>query len=109
MIGDTSPTADIVAAGDNLYRLQTDGEIRRYDGHRWDVLWCDKQQKTLSITACGYQLYRRQEGKVWRYAGTPISGWEVVDESEATVDIIAGDWALYKRHNDGSIWQMTLI
>lgn len=50
-----------------------------------------------------FQLHNN--GKIWRYTGTPITGWELIDQNPATVEIVAATNALYQRHRDGKIWR----
>ncbi|GAA4443192.1 hypothetical protein GCM10023188_43760 [Pontibacter saemangeumensis] len=51
-----------------------------------------------------YQLHNN--GRIWRYTGTPITGWELIDQNPATVDIVgAAANTIYQRHRDGKIWR----
>ncbi|WP_203758689.1 hypothetical protein, partial [Cellulomonas chitinilytica] len=46
-------------------------------------------------------------GLIWRYTGTPLTGWELLDNNPATVEIVAAGGHLYQRHGDGTIWRYT--
>ncbi|MBA2677897.1 MAG: hypothetical protein H0U76_05820, partial [Ktedonobacteraceae bacterium] len=50
-----------------------------------------------------YQL--RNDGSIWEYTGTPMTGWQQLDNNAAVTAITAGPNTLYQLHNDGSIWQ----
>jgi hypothetical protein len=49
-----------------------------------------------------YQLHR--DGTIWSYTGTPLIGWQLLDDNPRTVAIAAVIASLYQLHNDGSIW-----
>ncbi|HBL27879.1 MAG TPA: hypothetical protein DD490_13655 [Acidobacteria bacterium] len=80
----------------------------------------DKNPQTVSIVAAGANLYKRHKsGAIWSYNDTPClpdgscPGWQQLDDNPATVEMIAAgrstpdSHALYKRHNDGTIWRYT--
>jgi hypothetical protein len=72
-------------------------------------LMLDRNPATQKLAAASdrslYQLH--YDGKVWRYTGQPVSGWELIDQNPATVDIVAAPGVLYQRHRDGKIWRYT--
>jgi hypothetical protein len=39
--------------------------------------------------------------------GTPLSGWELLDNNPATAEIVAADGNLYQRHNNGFFFRYT--
>jgi len=57
-------------------------------------------------------LYRlHDDGKIWRYTGTPCGGnscpgWQLLDINSRTSAITAGI-GLYQLHNTGAIWRYT--
>jgi hypothetical protein len=58
--------------------------------------------------AAGEQLYQRHgNGLIWRFTGTPLTGWELLDNNPATADIVAAGGQLYQRHVNGLIWRFT--
>jgi hypothetical protein len=62
------------------------------------------------IVASGGQLYQlHNDGKIWRYTGPPISGWQLLDNNPATIQIAASwsDPGLFQLHRDGKIWRYT--
>jgi hypothetical protein len=63
-----------------------------------------------TATAQVYQMHN--DGKIWRYTGTPCSGsscpgWQLLDNNPSTKAIAADGGALYQMHNDGKIWRYT--
>ncbi|MDN6169575.1 MAG: hypothetical protein L0J11_05780, partial [Micrococcaceae bacterium] len=44
---------------------------------------------------------------IWRYTGTPMTGWQKLDNNDSTVEIVAAGDHLYQRHDSGSIWRYT--
>jgi hypothetical protein len=52
-----------------------------------------------------YQLHN--DGTIWQYLGTPIEGWQLLDNNRAAVQIAAGGPDVYQLHNDGTIWRYT--
>jgi hypothetical protein len=49
-----------------------------------------------------YQL--RDDGSIWAYTGTPLTGWQMLDNNPRTDAIVSADSSLYQHHDDGSIW-----
>jgi hypothetical protein len=63
-----------------------------------------------TVVASGGQLYQiHNDGKIWQYTGPPLTGWELLDNNPATVQIAASfsDPGLYQLHRDGKIWRYT--
>lgn len=111
-----------------LYQRRTDGTIWLYTGKPciggscpgWQLLE-KKNPETVSIVAAGEHLYQRHNtGAILAYTpGKPClpnglcPGWQQLDNNPATAEIIAAGrpthkaHALYKRHNDGTIWRYT--
>jgi uncharacterized OB-fold protein len=53
-----------------------------------------------------YQLHN--SGKIWKYTGTSVTGWQMLDENPATIAIATNDLdELYQLHNSGKIWKYT--
>jgi hypothetical protein len=52
-----------------------------------------------------YQMHG--DGTIWRYTGTPITGWQMLDNNPKARAIAASGGRLYQLHGDGSIWQYT--
>ncbi len=49
-------------------------------------------------------LQLRGDGTSWYYTGTPLTGWQQIDDNQSTITIIVGEnW--YQLHGDGSVWQ----
>ena len=43
-----------------------------------------------SFAFAGDNLYQRhRDGKIWKYTGTPITGWQLLDQNPKTVAIVA--------------------
>lgn len=101
--GSYSDTTQIAAAGGVLYQLRNKGGIFEYPS--WDE--CDRNTDTLSIAAGGEDLFRRHASSIWRYTGTPGSGWQQVDDSSNTASIYVSDvGTCYQLHTNGQIWVM---
>ena len=75
----------------------------------------DDNPATLSIAAgasfgpLGPTLYQlHSTGALWRYTGTPMVGWELLDTNSATVEVATDGSTLYQRHEgSGAIWRYT--
>lgn len=81
-------------------------------GPGWQEL--DDNPATTAIAAgptaaSGAGLYQlHNSGALWRYNGTPMVGWELLDNNAATVEIATDGVNLYQRHEGtGSIWRYT--
>jgi V8-like Glu-specific endopeptidase len=82
-------------------------------GPGWQEL--DDNPATLSIAAgaplgpLGPSLYQlHSTGAIWRYNGTPMVGWELLDTNSATVELATDGSTLYQRHSgSGAIWRYT--
>jgi Astacin (Peptidase family M12A) len=107
---DNNPaTADIVAAGNNLYQLHKNGRIWKYTGTPltgWQEL--DNNLATKKIVAAGGNLYQiHKTGRIWKYTGVPHTGWQELDNNPASVDIAVSGNDLYQLHISGRIWKYT--
>lgn len=71
----------------------------------WMMLDHNPATQTLATSQDRALFQLHNDGKIWRYIGTPISGWELIDQNPATVQIVAASNALYQRHRDGKIWR----
>lgn len=117
-----------------VYRLHDNGEIwvAKADTCRGSscVVWhlLDNNPNTREITAGGVPsggfdplkappdappLYQRHaDGKIWLYTGKPCNGgsclgWQLLDNNQLTVSIVAAGQHLYQRRSDGEIWSYT--
>jgi hypothetical protein len=52
-----------------------------------------------------YQMHG--DGTIWHYTGTPISGWQMLDNNPRARCIVASGDLLYQMHGDGTIWVYT--
>jgi hypothetical protein len=52
-----------------------------------------------------YQMHG--DGTIWTYTGTPISGWQLLDNNPRARAIAASGNSLYQLHGDGTIWLYT--
>ena len=72
----------------------------------WQLI--DNNPATAAIVADGDRLYQlHNNGRIWKYAGTPITGWQELDNNPATVKLAAAGGHLYQLHNSGRIWRYT--
>lgn len=56
----------------------------------------------------GEHLYQMHgDGTIWKYTGTPVSGWQLLDNNARARAIAASGDLLYQMHGDGTIWQYT--
>jgi hypothetical protein len=128
---DNNPATNaIVAVGDRLYQLHNTGKIWQYTGTPltgWQEL--DNNPATKSIVA-GYEpahaghiggggfpdpprpekyhLYQlHNSGRIWQYTGTPLTGWQELDNNPATTAIAAFDSSLCQLHQSGLVWIFT--
>jgi hypothetical protein len=46
----------------------------------------------------------RSNGRIWQYMGTPMTGWQELDNNPATVQIAAARGRPYQRHSTGAIF-----
>src|SRR5262249_33519383 len=69
----------------------------------------DNNPFTRTIVASGDALYQMHggDGSIWRYTGTPMTGWEMLDKNIASDQILADGLKLYQMHTNGSIWYYT--
>ena len=107
---DNNPASiDIVADGNNLYQLHSNGRIWKYTGTPltgWQEL--DNNPATKMIAASGGNLYQlHSNGRIWKYTGTPLTGWQELDNNPATKKIVADGNNLYQLHSNGRIWKYT--
>ncbi len=118
-LDDNTRTAQIVAAGAQVFQRHSDGKIWRYTGTPCSGTSCpgwqqlDNNPNTKTITAAGIQLFQlHNDGKIWRYSGTPCAGascpgWQPLDRNPKTVAIAATPTGLIQLHNDGKILRYT--
>jgi hypothetical protein len=52
-----------------------------------------------------YQMHG--DGTIWRYTGTPMTGWQMLDNNPRARAIVASGGRLYQLHGDGTIWVYT--
>ena len=53
-------------------------------------------------------LYQRHaDGSIWAYTGTPMSGWLLLDNNPATVNVVTDGTDIYQLHSNGTIWRFT--
>jgi hypothetical protein len=52
-----------------------------------------------------YQMHG--DGTIWTYTGTPLTGWQMLDNNPRARAIVASGNLLYQLHGDGTIWQYT--
>jgi hypothetical protein len=65
------------------------------------------KRRAIAIAA-GDSLYQlHNDGTLWLYTGTPLSGWQMLDNNPATTEIKASGENLYQKHGDGTIWSYT--
>jgi hypothetical protein len=102
-----------------VYQRRRDGVIlsqrrivRPSPGPEQPWVRLDDNPATVDITAAGQRLYQRHaDGGVWAYTGTPLTGWDRIDDGHRAVQIVATDnptsWpvALYRLDDDGRIWE----
>jgi CubicO group peptidase (beta-lactamase class C family) len=69
-------------------------------------VYLDALRPANSAAPCLFQLHN--DGKIWQYTGTPMSGWQLLDNNPATKAIISPPGGgLYQLHNNGKIWRYT--
>jgi hypothetical protein len=85
---DTNPsTIAISCYGDDLYQLHYDGSVwqfNRYSGDSWTMIGDPNGSVTYAIAAGDgtvIQLHRDEDNSVYKYTGTPHTGWECIDSS----------------------------
>ena len=62
------------------------------------------------IIAAGDHLYQMHKtGLIWKYTGTPLTGWQMLDNNPDTTAIAASGNHLYQRHKNGRITGYTGI
>ena len=49
-----------------------------------------------------YQMHG--DGTIWSYTGTPLTGWQMLDNNPRCHSITASGNLLYQMHGDGTIW-----
>lgn len=66
---------------------------------------------TLSVTSddpFSRHLYQMHgDGTIWLYQGTPMTGWQMLDNNPRARAIAASGSQLYQLHGDGTIWRYT--
>jgi hypothetical protein len=67
--------------------------------------------KVLKVTSDnpfpGYVYQMHGDGSIWRYTGTPLTGWQMLDNNPRARGIAACGDILFQLHGDGTIWQYT--
>ena len=67
--------------------------------------------KALSVNSdnpFAEHLYQTHgDGTIWRYTGTPMTGWQMLDNNPRARAITASGPRLYQLHGDGTIWLYT--
>ena len=61
-----------------------------------------------TVVASGGQLYQlHNNGRIWRYTGTPITGWQLIGDNPLTIQIAASNSSpgLFQLHRTGDIWR----
>lgn len=61
-----------------------------------------------TVIASGGQLYQlHNNGRIWRYTGTPITGWQLIGDNPLTVQIAASNSSpgLFQLDRTGAIWR----
>ncbi|MFE7375672.1 hypothetical protein ACFU6E_13390 [Bacillus cereus] len=72
----------------------------------WQQL--DNNTESSDIVTDGNNLYQlHNDGGIWQYTGTPMTGWAKLDNNTTTKKIAVSGGNLYQIHSDGSIWQYT--
>jgi hypothetical protein len=61
----------------------------------------------VAIAAAGNNLYQRHnDGRIWRYTGPPLTGWQELDNNPATTQIAADNGNIYQlQASRGLIWR----
>jgi hypothetical protein len=73
-----------------------------------DLLAAVKPKGVSSDNPFTEQLYQMHgDGTIWHYTGTPITGWQMLDDNPRARAIAASGPNLYQLHGDGSIWKYT--
>jgi Matrixin/Putative peptidoglycan binding domain len=100
----------IVAAGDKLYQ--------RSNRNIWEWSWpgggsqrrtlLDNNLDTVDISATGTHLYQiHGTGRVWRYTGIPMTGWELLDDFSGSQVVVGSDTGdVFQKHANGEIWRL---
>lgn len=125
---DNNPASStIIATGNALYQMHNDGQVWRYVGTSFAGWQLNDNQRhatrkysrfpnyllinglilsILEIVAdLNGQLYqRRNDGGILGYNGKPMD-WSLIDLNPDCIDIAAGDYQLYQRHKEGSIYR----
>ena len=71
-------------------------ELNPFPG--WEEL--DNNPATVDIITAAGQLFQRHDnGRIFRFTGTPLTGWVELDNNPATVQIVAAGGQLFQRHN----------
>ena len=72
---------------------------------RWEQL--DGNAATVALAAGGALHQLHTTGAIWRYTGTPMTGWQQLDNNPAAKAITADGGNLYQLHTTGAIWRYT--
>jgi hypothetical protein len=52
-----------------------------------------------------YQLH--DDGTIWRYTGTPLTGWQLIDQNPAGIEIFTTSTDVFQLHTTGRLWRYT--
>jgi hypothetical protein len=101
--------AAYVTAGEHgaLYGLDRRGGIwaAPHSPDRWVQI--DDLVENERIAVAGDTLYKKlSRGSIWRYTGVPMTGWKLVDNNPATVDLCDGGRQLLQIHDSLTVWQL---
>ncbi len=73
-----------------------------------DLLAAVKGLKVTSDNPFPTPLYQMHgDGTIWTYTGTPLTGWQMLDNNPRARAIAASGNLLYQMHGDGTIWMYT--
>lgn len=123
MMDDNPNTLQISASGGQVYQLRSDGTVLHYTGDERTASWelIDNSGHAVDILASGWNFYVRRyysgplvpigSSSVWRYTGTPLTGWEEIDSGTLFAGRetaqLAGSTSgqLYQRTSNGAVLQ----
>lgn len=101
------------ARGDRLYQ-HAGNNILEYSwtgpATATSVIALDKNPATTGFYVRGTHMYQiHQDGSIWRFSGTPITGWEMLDNLLGTVMVVGSESGdVFELHSDGRIWRLVV-
>lgn len=106
LVSDQANAVAIAVGGETLYWLQPNGAIW-WDGR---VNPLDRNPETVSIFAKGEYLYQiHKDRSLWRFSGSPIRGWELLDGVSDMVECVGNaEGDVYQRRKSGHIWRLAV-